>query len=329
MSTNRPASMPAPAAWWRRIVDQHLIWVLLAALMVVGLFLPGFWGLTNLVNIAWSAAPLGLMVLGMHFVVLTGGVDLSLESSFALVPTLVVIALVNLWPAFPWPWAGLLAVPVIGAAIGYFNGLFSVRLGVDSFLVTLATLLVMRGLVIYLIPEGVYYLPGALTFLGQHKLFEVFPVAILVWLALYALAYAVLTHHRLGKDIFAVGNNREAAFLAGVPVQRTQILCFMIAGVVAAIGGLIEVGRLASVAADMGNGSVLMVFAGTVLGGTALSGGVGRVGGILAAVLVIALIENLMNLFGVEPSIRQMVFGSILLASMVLASLQGRLRTQA
>jgi simple sugar transport system permease protein len=105
-------------------------------------------------------------------------------------------------------------------------------------------------------------------------------------------------------------------------------LCFAIAGFAAAIGGLLEVGRLQSVVADLGEGSILMVFAGTILGGTSLSGGIGRLSGVFGAVIVIAIIENIMNLIGIEPSIRQMVFGGVLLIAIYLASLQDRFATR-
>lgn len=308
------------------IVERHLIWALLALLVLVGLTVPGFLSVRNIVNVMWAAAPLGCMVLGLFFVLLTGGLDLSLESTFALAPTLAIVLLLMWLPDLIWPGFGVVIVVLAGALIGLVNGLFSVRLRVNAFLVTLATLLIMRGIVIYLIPEGVYYLPDEIIYLGSAKVLGFLPIAVIVWIVLYAMAYLLISYHRLGKNIFALGNNEEAAFIAGVNVDRTKIMCFVIAGTVAAIGGLLEVGRLSSAVADLGEGDILMVFAGTILGGTALTGGVGRVGGIFAAVLVIAIIENLMNLFGVEPSIRQIVFGFILMVAIYLASLQGRLR---
>ena len=309
------------------ILEKHLIWALLAVLILIGLAMPGFMSTRNIVNVMWAAAPLGCMVLGLFFVVLTGGLDLSLESTFALAPTIAVVLFASAIMETIWPGFAILLVPLIGALAGWLNGMFSVRLGVSPFLVTLGTLLIMRGIVIYLIPEGVYYLPDEIVFLGKARIGGILPVAVIVWILLYAAAFLIINYHRLGKDIFALGNNEEAAFIAGVNVPRTKITCFVIAGTLASIGGLLEVGRLTSVVADMGEGDILMVFAGTILGGAALTGGAGTVGGLFAAVLVIAIIENLMNLYGVEPSIRQIVFGVILMGAIYLASLQGKLRS--
>lgn len=308
------------------VLEKHLIWALLAVLCLAGLAVPGFLSTRNILNVMWAAAPLGCMVLGLFFVVLTADVDLSLESTFALAPTLAIVIFFQWLAPQNLPVVPVIATLVFGGLIGMLNGLFTVKLRVNAFLVTLGTLLLMRGIVVFLIPEGVYYLPDDFIYLGSAKLFGVLPVAVLVWIGVFLIGWVLIDYHRLGKDILALGNNEEAAFIAGVNIDRTKILCFVIAGVLAALGGLLEVGRLQSAVADMGEGDILMVFAGTILGGTALTGGKGNIGGIFAAVLVIAIIENLMNLFGVPPSIRQVVFGAVLLVAIYLASLQQRLR---
>ncbi|MBX6321872.1 MAG: ABC transporter permease [Rhodospirillaceae bacterium] len=305
------------------VFERHLIWVLLALLVAVGLAIPGFATARNILNVLWAAAPLGCMVLGLFLVLLIKEVDLSLESTFAFGPTIAIVAMQDWLPSIIHPVLAAILTPLMGLVVGAVAGAFSVRLRVNAFLVTLATLLLMRGVVIYLIPEGVYYLPDAYTFLGEQRLLGI-PVAIIVWLTLYFAAFVLVERHRLGREIYAIGNNEEAAFLAGVKVQRTKIVCFAMAGFAAALGGLLEVGRLQSVVADLGQGSILMVFAGTILGGTSLSGGIGRLTGVFGAVIVIALIENIMNLVGIEPSIRQMVFGCVLLVAIYLASLQDR-----
>jgi ribose/xylose/arabinose/galactoside ABC-type transport system permease subunit len=310
------------------LFERHLIWLLLLVLVLFGSTVQGFASLQNILNVMWAAAPLGCMVLGLFLVLLIKEVDLSLESTFAFAPTIAIVAMLQWWPDGLPPIVAAIATPLLGLLVGAAQGAFAVTLRVNAFLVTLATLLLMRGFVIFLIPEGVYYLPDAYTYLGERRLVGV-PVAIFVWLLLYLAAFVFIERHRLGKEIYAIGNNEEAAFLAGVKVQRTKILCFAIAGFAAALGGLLEVGRLQSVVADLGQGQILMVFAGTILGGTSLSGGIGRLSGVFAAVIVIALIENIMNLVGIEPSIRQIVFGLVLLLAIYLASLQDRFALRA
>lgn len=320
--------MPASLLRLHRLLfERHLIWLLLVVLVIFGVNIRGFATAQNLLNVMWAAAPLGCMVLGLFLVLLIKEVDLSLESTFAFSPTIAIVAMLNWLPNVIPPVLAVILTPLIGFGVGAAAGAFAVKLRVNAFLVTLATLLLMRGAVVYLIPEGVYYLPPEYTYLGEQRWVGI-PIAIFVWLLLYFIAWVIMERHRIGREIYAIGNNEEAALLAGVKVQRTKILCFAIAGFAAAIGGLLEVGRLQSVVADLGEGSILMVFAGTILGGTSLSGGVGRLSGVFGAVIVIAIIENIMNLIGIEPSIRQMVFGGVLLIAIYLASLQDRFATR-
>ncbi len=268
------------------------------------------------------------MVLGMFFVMLVGGLDLSIESTFGFAPAVAVVLMLQWLPGIVTPFVAVLVTLLLGVLAGLINGLFSVKLKVNPFLVTLAMLLVLRGIVIYLIPEGVYYLPDVFTFFGRFKFHDV-PVSIAVLLLLYGFGYLIINHLSLGKHIYAIGNNEDAAYVAGIDVQRTKVTTFVLAGLFAALGGLLEAGRLQAVHAELGQDSIMMVFAATILGGTSLSGGEGRISGIFGALLVISIIENLMNLYGVEPSIRQIVFGVILLLAITIASLQGRARRAA
>jgi simple sugar transport system permease protein len=311
------------------VFREHLIWLILAILILYGTGIPGFSSTVNITNVMWAAAPLGCMVLAMFFVMLTGGLDLSIESIFGFAPTIALMALLRWYPDTVTPLMAVIITPIVGGLAGLVNGIIAVKMRVNPFLVTLATLLIMRGYIVYLIPEGIYYLPEEYTYLGRVKLFEEWPIAIFVLIILYILAYIITNHYSLGKNIYAIGNNEEAAYIAGINVHRTKIITFVLAGVVAAIGGLLETGRLQSIVADMGEGDILMVFAGAILGGTAMTGGGGRVTGIFGAVLVLAIIGNLMNLEGIEPSIRQIVFGVILLLAIIVSSFQERMQKAA
>lgn len=331
MSLNNDVALPEMATHWRQwtlrrfvreVVENHLIWPLLAGLIVIGIFVPGFLSVRNLTNVAWASCPLACMVLGMFMVMVAAGLDLSIESTFAVAPTIGILVVMSWWPGTHWTVA-VLTTLVVGAAVGLANGVISVNLKVNPFLVTLAMMLIMRGVVVYLIPEGVYALPSGLTFWGGQRVAGI-PVAILVTLVLMIVFAVVMNLTPFGKSVYAVGNNEAAAFVAGINVDRVRVWTFVLSGVLAAIGGLLSVGRLDSATATMGEGEIMMVFAAATLGGTSLMGGRGHVSGILGAALVITGIDNIMNLLGVEPSVRRIVFGIILLAAICLASLQER-----
>ncbi len=305
----------------RAVASENLIWVILGATFLYGMTVHGFLSSTNLINVAWSSVPMGCMVLGMFFVMLTGGLDLSLESVYGVAPVLGIVILNDYLSWLPSELALVIAV-LAGLVAGLLNGLISVKLRVNPFLVTLVALLFWRGLVIFLIPEGIYNLPAGYTFVGGFRFFGVFPLAIVFGLLLFAVAWVVINRTSFGKAIYAIGSNEMAAYVAGINVPRVKIAVFMISGLLAGIGGLIEVGRIGAVVDDLGSGSIMMVLAGAILGGTSLAGGRGRLSGVLAAILELAVIDNVMNLIGVEPSARQMIFALILLGAIYLASFQ-------
>lgn len=319
---DRPRNRVAELA--RVVVAEHLIWPIVLLMLVVGSFVPGFFSTGNLINLMWGAAPLGCMVVGLYFVMMTGRLDLSLESTYALGPTVAVLFMAQWTVGLP-PALAIVITLAVGAFVGAVNGLLSITLGVNPFLVTLATLLIIRGIVVYLIPEGVYGLPGGYTALGGDRVGPI-PLAVFVLLALIALAWVVMRYTIFGRNLVAIGNNEKASRVAGINVSGVCIGAFVVAGTCAALGGLLSAGRLFSVDASMGDGDILIVFAATTLGGTALAGGRGRVTGLLGALFVIGGITNLMNLIGVDASIRQIVFGVVLLIAIILSSLQDRLR---
>jgi ribose/xylose/arabinose/galactoside ABC-type transport system permease subunit len=329
--TTEVRSAPEPAAvatesrlgpTVRRIASEHLIWPILLLLVIIGAFVPGFLTGGNLLNLLWGAAPLGCMVLGLYFVMIAGKLDLSLESTFALAPTVGVLAM----GAGLSPVLGIVLTLLVGVVVGLFNGAVSVGLNVNPFLVTLATLLTLRGMVVYLIPEGVYDLPPAYTALGGRQFVGGLPLAVVTLAVLFAVAFVVMRYTTFGRSLIGIGNNEPACRVAGINVAAVSIGAFMAAGFCAALGGLLEAGRLFSVDASMGTGEILTVFAATTLGGTALNGGRGHVTGLLGSILVIGGITNIMNLIGVESSLQQIVFGVVLLAAILLSSVQDRLR---
>ena len=290
-----------------------------------GLTVDGFASSTNLLNVLWASTPLGLTALGLFFVLISGNLDLSLESTFGFAPAIAVLLMTQWAPAVFPPVVAIIMTVLVGAAVGLFNGVASVLMRVNAFLITLATLLILRGALIFLIPEGVYYLPDGYTYLGRAQVAGI-PVAIFVLVAAYGLAYVVMNRHSFGKGLQAVGSNRRAAHIAGIHINRTLMYAFVLAGACAAVGGLLEIGRTQSVSANTGDGSILLVFAAVILGGTSISGGHGRVTSVAGAVLVLAAVDNLLNLSGIDPSIRQVVYGVILLAGIYIASFQDRLR---
>jgi len=325
-SPSKPLDAPRGRAQriYREIMTEHLIWPIVAVMILFGSWVPGFLTSANFFNVLWGAASLGCMTLGLYFVLMTGRLDLSLESTLVFAPTIAVLFMLSWLPGID-PYLGILIALMTGAAVGLVNGALSNYLNVNPFLVTLGMLLTLRGLVVYLIPEGVYNVPSEFTALGGTRWSGV-PLASVALILLVVAAYFVMKYTYFGRAITAIGNNEAAARVAGLNVNLLVSMVFALAGVLAAIGGIIEVGRLNSVDASMGEGRILVVFAAATLGGTALTGGRGKVTGVFGAVIVISGITNLMNLIGVPTALQQVMFGLILLLAILLSSVQDNLR---
>ncbi len=305
---------------------SHGIWMIFLILFIIGaVAIPGFIRLENLRNVLWGNISFGFMVIGMFIVLLTGAFDLSIESTFAIAPIIGVLFMVNWAPSVVNPYVAILIALIIGMGIGLINGILSVNLGINPFLVTLTILLSLRGLAEFLIPEGIYYLPVEFIFLGSGRLAGI-PAAILLFALLAIVIFIVLNKSVFGKNLYATGSQERAAYLAGIDTKRIRILTFVLAGLFAAIGGIIESGRMHAVVADMGEGEVMTVFAACFLGGTSMQGGRGDLVDLVGAILTLSIITNLMNLVGFNPFLIKTIYGLILLLAILFSNVQQRMK---
>ena len=152
------------------MISDHLIWIILIVLCLIASPVQGFLSVRNIINVFWASAPLGCMVLGMFFVMLVGGLDLSLESIFGFAPAFAVLLMLNWLPGIVSPIIAIFVTLLTGVVLGGINGLISVKLKVNPFLVTLATMLFWRGVLVNWIPEGIYYLPDTFLFVGKARI---------------------------------------------------------------------------------------------------------------------------------------------------------------
>ncbi len=308
---------------WRRksavfMIDNY-IWVLLVFLVAVAaIFIPKFFSTQNFLNVFYQSTSFSMMVLGMTFCLLIGQFDLSIESVFAFGPAIGTLFMLH-WFPHSSPYLAILVTLVAGSAVGLFNGLMTVKLGVNAFLQTLCMLIILRGFVLFLIPMGIYQIPNPYLLLGEYVIPGTrFPIAIIVCLLLFLLAHLIITRTPFGKNLIASGSNPRAAFLAGIDTGKLRIWAFILSGTLAALGGLLLVGRMGAVTNSMGNGDIMQVFAAAVLGGISLDGGKGSISGALGGVLVLSMISNVLNLGGVSPFLIQAIQGVLLLLAVVI-----------
>jgi ribose transport system permease protein len=197
--------------------------------------------------------------------------------------------------------------------------------GIPPFIVTLAMMLVGSGLA-YILAKGqsVYQIPDSFVWLGRGADFFSIPNAVLLMAILYAVAHVLMSRTALGRYIYAVGGNREAARLSGVPVRRVLMFAYIASGLLAGLGGVITASQLRSGSPTYGNMYELYVIAAVVVGGTSLSGGEGRMLGTLVGAFTIAVIQNGMNLTNVESYTQKVVLGLVILAAVLLDTLRHR-----
>jgi len=321
------------------VARYGVLMALAGMVLVAALFVPSFFTRANLTTILLHVSINAILALGMVFVVITAGIDLSVGSVVGLAGVVAAGVLVREAAACGPVGAAViatLAALAVGALVGVFNGAMVARLSVAPFIVTLATMTIARGLARLLtggIPIGFpdqgdpqfsakVAALDALHALGGGRvpvpgLPAGFPVPALVMLVLVAIGAFVLTRTRFGRYVFAVGGNEEASRLSGVPVSRIKLLVYVIAGACAGLAGAVMVGQLRSGGPDAGLLYELNAIAAAVIGGTSLFGGVGSAWGALGGALLIGVLNNALDLLGVQAFWQDIAKGVIILLAVL------------
>lgn len=292
---------------------------------------PNFLKTENLLNIANQIAVIAIIAIGMTLVIITGGIDLSVGSLLALAAVLTTRFIRDHAGGAEASALGMTgcAIAAIAAcgAVGAFSGCMITRFRIPPFIVTLAMMLVASGLA-YTLAEGqsIYQLPDSFVRLGRGADLGGLPNAVVLMLVLYAAAHVLMSRMKLGRHIYAVGGNAEAARLSGVPVPRVLVAVYVASAVLAGLGGVIMASQLKSGSATYGNMYELYVIAAVVVGGASLSGGEGKMPGTLIGAFTIAVIQNGMNLTNVESYTQKVVLGLVILGAVLLDKMRHRIR---
>jgi simple sugar transport system permease protein len=302
----------------------------LAVVLVVGAVLNShFLTVSNMTGIGQQASALGVVVVGESLILLIGGMDLSLESSYGLAP------MVAAWLIVPIaasgngmllnPYVGILILLAIGAAVGFANGFLIVKGRLNGFIVTLGMTILLAGIQDGIVKgQAPYNLPSVFGYLGSAS-FGAFPVSLIVAAVIFIGVGLFLRYHRTGRAIYAIGGNREAARAAGIKVDRVRIGVYVAGSVLAAIGGLMEAGRVSSVTPDQGyrEGIIFAVFAAAVIGGVSLQGGRGNMVGAASGVILLGFVQNILDLENAPNYWINAIDGGVILFALILARVIG------
>jgi ribose transport system permease protein len=294
--------------------EAGLLLIMIGISAVLAVLSPFFLTIPNLVNVVLTMSVIGIVSIGMTYVMLSGGIDLSVGSAMALSA---VVAATYAKSGSPFVVVVLIGVG-IGFLIGLINGLAITKLRVPPLIATLAMLSVARGIqLIYSHGVTVFGLGDAVGWLGRGSLGPI-PVPIVLLLLLYVLASFGLSRTAFGRKVYAVGGNERAARIVGIPVERIKISVYILSSILASFGGLILISRLDSAPAIIGTGLELDTIAAVVIGGTSLTGGKGGVWGTLIGVAILALIQNALNLLNVSPYFTQLVQGLVIFTAVAI-----------
>ncbi|PIE34790.1 hypothetical protein CSA56_06830 [candidate division KSB3 bacterium] len=318
--------------------NYGLFLILLVLIIVSSIISPLFFSYLNIANLLSQSSFTGILAVGMTFVILTAGIDLSVGSIvgfssilfatllhgsiFTFMPETIFVydGLPELTPVFPL-FINLLFVLFVGAFLGCISGLISYKLNIHSFIITLAIMIFVRGLAVsYTHGQPLFGIPDYVNFLAYGEVLRI-PMPTIIWIAASIFSILLLRYTRLGRGIYAVGGGEEAARLSGINPGLYRVFPFVMSGFFAALVGVIMSGRMACGDPKIAQGWELDAIAAVVIGGTSLFGGRGGVGGTIVGVLIMGLIINMMNLLEISAYPQQMVKGIIIVVALAFQNL--------
>ncbi|MFB9247078.1 ABC transporter permease [Sphaerisporangium melleum] len=293
---------------------------LVALAVVLSLLSGDFLSVTNLLNVGVQAAVTAILAFGSTFVIITGGIDLSVGAVAAL--SAIVLAWTSTSAGVPWPVATLVAL-VAGLACGLVNAALITYGKLPPFIATLAMLGVARGLALVVSQGSPIAMPDAVSHLGD-TIGGYLPVPVLVMIIMGVITAVVLNRTYPGRAMYAIGGNEEAARLSGIKVNRQKLITYALSGAFAATAGVVLASRLASAQPQAASGYELDAIAAVVIGGASLSGGKGRALGTLVGALILAVLRNGLNLLSVSAFWQQVVIGVVIALAVLIDTLRRR-----
>ncbi|GFI12433.1 ribose import permease protein RbsC [Lachnospiraceae bacterium] len=297
-----------------------VLFILLALVIFFSFAAPMFFSVTNLFNISKQVAIMAILSVGMTFVLLTGGIELSMGSVISL--GVVLISKMVTEAGLPIA-VSMLAAVGSATVLGFLDGLIIAKIKVPPLIITLGMQIFLYGFT-YTICNGqpVYGIPVSLKWIGQTYLAGIIPVSAVLMLLVILIGHFILTKTYLGRYFYAIGSNEETAKLSGINADKIRILAYTFCGCLVGIASIVMLGRIGSGQPSAGDGYEMDVLTGCVLGGVSLNGGKGNVAKAFAGILVIGVLSNGMALMGLDSFAQKMVKGVVLMLAVILDSLQ-------
>jgi ribose transport system permease protein len=320
MSDIRARSAAGRAGGLRRFFgNQTLFLAILIVILgaVTSILNPAFLTVTNLFNVLTQISVPAIVSAGAALVMISGNFDISVGAMIGLSTTTAALLVVNgqpLWLAMP---AGFL----VCVACGLFNGFVIAKTRTPSFIMTLAMLSIYHGISLITTGGITKSLGGQFAALGRGTTLDIIPNPVLVSVGVYVLLFLFLRYTRLGRRIFAVGGNEEAAYLSGVNTDRTKIIVYLINGGLVGLAAVVLLSRLGAALPSTGSGMELRAIAAVVIGGVPLTGGKGSALGVFLGVVLMGLISNVLNLLNISAYYQEVAIGLIIAIAVIVSNI--------
>ncbi|MBP2033510.1 ribose transport system permease protein [Clostridium algifaecis] len=296
-----------------KLLKNKAILALIALCILISIVSPRFLTISNISNVLTQVSVNAIIAIGMTFVILTGGIDLSVGSILAIcgaVSAVIVNSTGSIFLAVTIPI-------IIGAAIGLFNGFFISKCRLQAFVATLATMTIFRGLTyVYTNGNPVSSLTNTYNNIANAKI-GIIPLPVIFTIIITIIAYYFLNKTRFGRHLYAVGGNEDSARLSGIKTIKIKTIVYVVCGAAAGLSGIIATSRIGSASPNAGTGFELDAIASVVIGGTSLLGGEGSVLGTIIGALIIGVLNNGLNLLNVSPFYQQIVKGVVILLAVL------------
>ena len=315
---------------------DNLVWLLLIVVLIIfSLTIPNYFQLAIFTNIIEDSTYVGVMAIGLAIVIIAGNMDLSVESTAALTAMVTGILFCNsgIGLGYTMGGNGWLVVPVslalalvVGGLIGLSNGVLVVKLKMNAFIVTLASYIWVRGLVVAISGgRSAQGMVPELRVIGI-PIHEFLPPSALIAILSFIGFSFLMRRTPFGRHITMIGGNKVATFRAGIKVDRLILISFVMAGAVAGVAGWLLAIRTSGATANLGVGMLFRAFAAVVIGGVSLNGGIGRLPGVYAGVLLLSSIQTAINLMGLPAHYTQLILGFLVLAAMLIDTMKLQIR---
>ena len=312
----------------KKIISKYGIYFVLLIMIIIMSFLsPVFLTSKNLFNVIRQISVIGLVSLGVTLVIISKGIDLSSGSIIAVAAVVgASLGQTAEWSQRMYPnlpqlpvIIPIIAALLVGVLLGAVNGTLIAKTGIPAFIATLGVMVSARGIAqLYSDGRPVSSLTDSYQFMGQGYLFGYIPIPVVIYLGMAGITWVMLNHTRFGKNIYAIGGNVHAAEVSGINVERNLIKIYAYAGLLAGLAGLVLSARVNTGQPGMGLSYELDAIAATTIGGTSHAGGIGTIGGAIVGALILGVLNNGLNLLGVNPYWQQVLKGVIIVSAVVI-----------